>query len=104
MGIEKMISVQKVFSKSSFLWSMLPEKQCHTSGFHKKVFMKRPSVHPCLRTNLTVQQVFNLILCFHKVKQRHVCIHHICTIALCTFLRGSDSYITVFYSDLLCLQ
>ena len=51
VGIEKTISVQKVFSKSSFLWSMLPEKQHHTSGFHKKVFMKRPSVHP--RTFLT---------------------------------------------------
>ena len=45
MGIEKMISVQKVFSKSSFPWSMLPEKPRHSSGFHKKVFMKRPNVH-----------------------------------------------------------
>ena len=45
MGIEKTISVQKVFSKSCFPWSMLPEKPRLISGFHKKVFMKRPTVH-----------------------------------------------------------
>ena len=45
MGIEKTISVQKVFSKSCYPWSMLPEKPRLTSGFHKKVFMKRPSVN-----------------------------------------------------------
>ena len=45
VGIEKTISVQKVFSKSCYLWSMLPEKPRLTSGFHKKVFMKRPNVH-----------------------------------------------------------
>ena len=45
MGIEKTIFGQNAFSKSCFPWSMLPEKPRHTSGFHKKVFMKRPSVH-----------------------------------------------------------
>ena len=45
VGIEKTISVQKVFSKSCYLWSMLPEKPRLTSGFHKKVFMKRPTGH-----------------------------------------------------------
>ena len=42
MGIEKTIFGQNAFSKSCFPWSMLPEKPRHTSGFHKKVFMKRP--------------------------------------------------------------
>ena len=45
MGIEKTIFGQNAFSKSCFPWSMLPEKPRHTSGFHKKVFMKRPTVH-----------------------------------------------------------
>ena len=43
MGIEKTIFGQNAFSKSCFPWSMLPEKPRHTSGFHKKVFMKRPN-------------------------------------------------------------
>ena len=45
MGIEKTIFGQNAFSKSCFPWSMLPEKPRHTSGFHKKVFMKRPTGH-----------------------------------------------------------
>ena len=45
MGIEKTIFGQNAFSKSCFPWSMLPEKPRHTSGFHKKVFMKRPNVY-----------------------------------------------------------
>ena len=46
MGIEKTISVQKVFFKSCYPWSMLPEKPRLTSGFHKKDFMKRPIAQP----------------------------------------------------------
>ena len=45
VGIEKTIFGQNAFSKSCFPWSMLPEKPRLTSGFHKKVFMKRPNAH-----------------------------------------------------------